>query len=59
MSSYSAQHLTETSEIVQKLDPETLEDMVDLLGASRGYQANVAAMSAVKDMIQKSLDLLK
>jgi len=35
------------------------EDMVDLLGASRGYQANVSAVSAVKDMIQKSLDLFK
>lgn len=35
------------------------EDMVDLLGASRNYQANVAAISAVKDMIQKSLDLFK
>ena len=35
------------------------EDMVDLLGASRGYQANVSAMSAVKDMIQRSADLLK
>jgi flagellar basal-body rod protein FlgC len=35
------------------------EDMVDLVGANRGYQANVAAMSAVKDMIQKSIDLLK
>jgi len=35
------------------------EDMVDLMGANRGYQANVAAMSAVKDMIQKSIDLLK
>jgi flagellar basal-body rod protein FlgC len=35
------------------------EDMVDLIGASRGYQANVAAMSAVKDMIQKSIDLLR
>ena len=35
------------------------EDMVDLLGASRGYQANVSAMSAVKDMIQRSLDLFK
>lgn len=35
------------------------EDMVDLMGASRGYQANVAAMSAVKDMIQRSIDLLK
>lgn len=35
------------------------EDMVDLMGASRGYQANVAAVSAVKDMIQRSIDLLK
>jgi flagellar basal-body rod protein FlgC len=35
------------------------EDMVDLLGASRSYQANVAAMSAVKDMITKSIDLMK
>jgi flagellar basal-body rod protein FlgC len=35
------------------------EDMVDLLGASRGYQANVTAISAVKDMIQRSLDLFR
>ena len=35
------------------------EDMVDLLGASRSYEANVAAMSAVKDMIQKSLELFR
>ena len=35
------------------------EDMVDLTSANRGYQANVAAMSAVKDMIQKSIDLLR
>jgi flagellar basal-body rod protein FlgC len=35
------------------------EDMVDLVTANRGYQANVAAMSAVKDMIQKSIDLLR
>jgi flagellar basal-body rod protein FlgC len=35
------------------------EDMVDLVTANRSYQANVAAMSAVKDMIQKSIDLLK
>jgi len=30
MSSYSAQHLAETAEIVQKLDPDTVEKMVDL-----------------------------
>ena len=35
------------------------EDMVDLMNASRSYQANVAAMSAVKDMIQRSIDLLR
>jgi len=35
------------------------EDMVDLMGAARGYQANVAAISAVKDMIQRSIDLLR
>lgn len=35
------------------------EDMVDLMSASRSHQANIAAMSAVKDMIQKSIDLLR
>lgn len=35
------------------------EDMVDLMSAGRNYQANVAAISAVKDMLQRSLDLLK
>jgi flagellar basal-body rod protein FlgC len=33
--------------------------MVDLMGASRGYQANVAAMKAVKDMILRSIDLAR
>ena len=35
------------------------EDMVDLMGASRGYEANVAAISAVKDMIMRSIDILR
>ncbi|MFZ5925992.1 MAG: flagellar basal body rod protein FlgC [Acidobacteriota bacterium] len=35
------------------------EEMVDLMGAARGYQANVAAMTAVKDMLSKSIDLLR
>ncbi len=30
------------------------EEMVDLMGASRAYQANAAAMTAVKDMVAKS-----
>src|SRR6476620_5959399 len=29
------------------------EDMVDLMAAARGYQANVAAIGAVKDMINR------
>ena len=35
------------------------EDMVDLLSATRSYHANVAAMTAVKDMLNRSIDLLK
>jgi flagellar basal-body rod protein FlgC len=35
------------------------EDMVDLLGAQRGYQGNVVAMTAIKDMIMRSIDLMK
>ena len=42
---------------IPKINPA--EDMVDLMGASRGYQANVAAMTAVKDMINRSIDLMK
>jgi flagellar basal-body rod protein FlgC len=40
-----------------KMNPA--EEMVDLLNASRSYQANVAAMAAVKDMIGHSLDIMK
>lgn len=35
------------------------EEMVDLMSASRGFQANVSAMSAVKDMLNRSIDLLR
>ena len=35
------------------------EDMVDLLSAQRGYQGNVAAMTAIKDMILHSIDLMR
>jgi len=36
-----------------------VEDMVDLTAAVRSYQANLAAMSAAKEMLQRSLDLLR
>src|SRR5262245_32744447 len=35
------------------------EEMVDLLNATRSYQANVSAVSAAKDMIQRSIDLFR
>ncbi len=35
------------------------EDMVDLMGASRAFGANVSAIAAVKDMIMRSIDLFK
>lgn len=35
------------------------EDMVDLMSTSRAYSGNVAAMAAIKDMIHKSIDLMK
>ena len=40
-----------------KMNPA--EDMVDLMSASRSYQANVSAISAVKDMINRSMDLFR
>ena len=40
-----------------RVDPSA--DMVDLLGASRGFEADIAAMTAIKDMINHSIDLLK
>jgi flagellar basal-body rod protein FlgC len=39
-----------------KINPA--EDMVDLMGATRNYEGNIAAISAVKDMIQRSISLL-
>jgi flagellar basal-body rod protein FlgC len=35
------------------------EDMVDLMGSAQNYEANIAAISAVKDMIQRSIDLFR
>ena len=33
------------------------QEMVDMLGAARGYQANLAAISMIREMIAKSLEL--
>ena len=36
-----------------------VEDMVDLLSALHSYEANVAAVRAVREMILRSIDLLR
>ena len=33
------------------------EEMVDLLGAARAYQANLAAVGVIRDVMQSALDL--
>lgn len=35
------------------------EEMVNMIGAARAYQANLSAISLVKDTLQRSLDLIK
>lgn len=34
------------------------EEMVDLVSAQRGYEGNIAAMTAIKDMLMRSIALL-
>jgi flagellar basal-body rod protein FlgC len=36
-----------------------IQEMVDLMGAVRSYQLNASAITATKQMIQQSMDLLK
>ena len=38
---------------------DTVTEMVDLISASRAYEANVTAMQAAKTMFSKTLDLLR
>ena len=35
------------------------EEMVDMLGAARAYQANLTAISLIRDTIQRALELAK
>lgn len=37
------------------VDPQN--EMVDLIGATRAYQANLTAISLIRDLVQKSLEL--
>ena len=44
---------------VQMPNVDTVAEMVDLITASRAYEANVTAMQAAKQMFTKTLDLLR
>jgi flagellar basal-body rod protein FlgC len=44
---------------VQMPNVDTVTEMVDLIDSSRGYEANVTAMQASKQMFTKTLDLLR
>lgn len=44
---------------VQFPNVNPIEESVNLISAARSFQANVAAISAAKDMLQKSLDILR
>ena len=35
------------------------QEMVDMLGAARAYQANLAAIGLIREMVSKALDLGK
>ncbi len=44
---------------VQMPNVDTVAEMVDLITASRAYEANVTAMQSAKSMFSKTLDLLR
>jgi flagellar basal-body rod protein FlgC len=44
---------------VRMANVDTVTEMVDLIDSSRAYEANVTAMQSTKQMLSKTLDLLK
>jgi len=44
---------------VEKPDINAVEEMIDMMSASRAYEANVTAFNAVKRMAQKALEIGK
>jgi flagellar basal-body rod protein FlgC len=55
---FEPQHPDANSEgYVLMPDINTIEEMVNLIGASRAYEANVTAMGVTKTMAQRALDI--
>jgi flagellar basal-body rod protein FlgC len=44
---------------VQMPNVDLLKEMVDLMGATRSYEANIAAMNATKAMLVKAMEIGK
>ena len=44
---------------VQMPNVDLLKEMVDLMGATRSYEANIAAMNASKAMLVKAMEIGK
>ena len=49
----------DASGYVRMPNVDTVAEMVDLISASRAYEANVTAMNSAKQMFSKTLDLLR
>ncbi len=47
----------DASGFVAKPDINLIEDMVEMLSASRSYEANVTAFNASKDMALRALEI--
>jgi flagellar basal-body rod protein FlgC len=57
---YDPSHPDATAEgFVALPNIDTPEEMVNMLSASRAYQANLTAIGLIRDLVQKSLDLGK
>jgi flagellar basal-body rod protein FlgC len=55
---YEPQHPDANAQgFVSMPDINTIEEMVNLISASRAYEANVTAMSVTKTMAQRALDI--
>ena len=57
---YEPSHPDADSEgFVSEPNVDVPEEMVDMLGAARAYQANLTAIGLIRDTIQKALELAK
>lgn len=55
---YNPQHPDADEEgYVQMPNVDPLKEMVDLMGATRSYEANVTALNASKNMLMKALEI--